>query len=58
MVVAALLLSRLCEDEALSRTQQARYAVVGAFCNSLLLVMGNVSADRYHIRLRVGGGDM
>ena len=26
-----LLLSRLCEDEALSLTQQARYAAVGVF---------------------------
>ena len=31
MVLLLLLLSRLCEDEALSRTQQARYAVVGVF---------------------------
>ena len=31
MVVVVAVLSRLCEDEALSRTQQARYAVVGVF---------------------------
>ena len=31
MVVLLLLLLRLCEDEALSRTQQARHAVVGVF---------------------------
>ena len=30
-MVVVLLLSRLCEDEALSRTQQGRYAVVGVF---------------------------
>ena len=30
-MVVALLLSRLCEDEAQSRTQQARYAVEGVF---------------------------
>ena len=31
MVVVVVLLSRLCEDEALSRTQQARCAVVCVF---------------------------
>ena len=31
VVVVLLLLSRLCEDEALSRTQQAWYAVVRVF---------------------------
>ena len=30
-MVVVVLLSRLCEDGALSRTQQARYAVVGVF---------------------------
>ena len=30
-MVVVLLLSRLCEDEALSRTQQAQHAVVGVF---------------------------
>ena len=30
-MVLVVLLSRLFEDEALSRTQQARYAVVGVF---------------------------
>ena len=30
-MVVVLLLSRLCEDEALPRTQQAQYAVVGVF---------------------------
>ena len=29
--MVVVVLSRLCEDEALSRTQHARYAVVGVF---------------------------
>ena len=31
LMVVILPLSRLCEDEDLSRTQQARYGVVGVF---------------------------
>ena len=41
-MVVVLLLSRLCEDEALSRTQQAQYAVVGVFVIISLWVMGDV----------------
>ena len=29
--MVVVLMSRLCEDEALSRTQQAQYAAVGVF---------------------------
>ena len=58
-MVVVLLLLRLCEDEALSRTQpQARYAVVGVF---VILCCGcwlTCTADRYHTRYRVGSGDM
>ena len=56
--IVMLLLSRLCEDEALSRTQQAWYAVVGVF---VILCCGwwvTRTADRYHTRYRVGSGDM
>ena len=45
-MVVLLLLSRLCEDEALSRTQQAQYAVVGVFVILLLWVMGDVYSSR------------
>ena len=59
MVVVVVLLSRLCEDEALSRTQQARYAVVGVcVCDFLLWVMVTCTADRYHTRYSIGSGDM
>ena len=41
-MVVVLLLSGFCEDEALSRTQQARYAVVDVLViTSLLWVIGN-----------------
>ena len=58
VVVLLLLLSRLCEDEVLSRTQQARYAVVRVF---LIICCGcwvTCTADEYHTRYRVGSGDM
>ena len=43
LMVVLLPLSRLCDDEALPRTQQARYAVCSRCgCDSLLLVMGDV----------------
>ena len=38
LLLSRLLLSRLCEDKALSRTQQARYAVVGVF---VILCLGD-----------------
>ena len=41
LMVVVLLLSRLCEDETLSRTQQSRCVAV-CFCDSLLRVMGDV----------------
>ena len=52
-MVMVLLLSRLCEGEALSRTQQARCAVVYVF---VILRCGGwvtCTADRYHTRYRV-----
>ena len=57
-MVVVVVLSRLCEDEALSRTQQARYAVVGVF---VILCCGcwvTCTADIYHTRYRVSSGDM
>ena len=57
-MVVVLLLSRLCEDEALSRTQQVWYAVVGVF---VILCCGcwvACTADRYHTRYSIGSGDM
>ena len=52
-MVVLLLLSRVCEDEALSRTKQARYAVVGVF-DSLLWMMGDVYSRQvsYHVQSR------
>ena len=57
-MVVVLLLSRLCEDEALSRTQQAQYAVVGVY---VILCCGRCvtcTADKYHTRYSIGSGDM
>ena len=57
-MVVVLLLSRLCEDEALSRTQQVRCAVVSLF---VILCCGwwiTCTADRYHPRYRVDSGGM
>ena len=54
-MVVVVLLSRLCEDEALSRTQQARYAVVGrCVCDSLWWVMGDVYSRQvsYQVQYR------
>ena len=53
MVVVVLLLSRLCEDESLSLTQQARYAIVGVFVSSLW-VMGDVYSRQvsYQVQYR------
>ena len=53
-----VLLSHLFEDEALSRTQQAQYAVVGVF---VILRCGwwvTCTADRYHARYSIVTGDM
>ena len=54
-MVVMLLLSRFCEGEALSRTQQAQYAVVVDVF--VILCCGcwvACTADRYHTRYRVG----
>ena len=60
MVVVVLLLARLFEDEALSRTQHARYiyAVVGVFVIICCGCWVTCTANRYHTRYRVGSGDM
>ena len=57
-MVVVLLLSRLCEDEALFRTQQARYAVVGVFVTLCCRCWVTCTADRYHTRYIVGNGDV
>ena len=56
-MVVVVLLSCLCEDEALSRTQQARYAV-GVFLIFCCGCWEACTADRYHTRYKVGSCDM
>ena len=53
VLMVLLLLSRLCEDEALSRTQQARCAVV-CVCDSWLWVVGDAYSRQvsYQIQSR------
>ena len=57
-MVVVLLLSRLCEDEALSRTQQAQHAVVGVFVILCCGLCVTCTADKYHTRYSISSGDM
>ena len=55
-VMLVVLLSRLCEDESLSRTQQARCAAVCCcmcVCNFFLWVMGDVYSRQVSYPVRV-----
>ena len=58
VVVVVVVLSRLCEDEALSRTQQARNAVVGVFVILCCVWRVTCTAGTYHTRYRAGSGGM
>ena len=53
-----LLLLHLCEDEALSRTIQARHAVVGVLGILCCRFWVTCTAESYHTRYRLGSGDM
>ena len=58
VLMVVVVLSRLSEDEALSRTQQAQYAVVGVF---VIICCGRCvtcTADKYHTRYSISSADM
>ena len=57
-VVVVVVLSRLCEDGALSRTQQPRCATVGVFVSLLWVIWVTCTADKYHPWYSIGSGDM